>query len=104
MIRLVQRILDEGVIKFQRDAITRARDSLSFSIEWFKRVHEYANMEEGEQRLHTTRQQLLVSSLEILQRELKVLIRLVDITLLSVKNSTNARPQNPPSTRPSPKT
>jgi len=91
-------------MRFQRGTLERAKDSLIFCIEWYKRIHQYAELEETDQILHTPRNTLLVTSLETLQRELKVLTRLVDITLISVKNQLNARPQNPPRARPSPKT
>jgi hypothetical protein len=104
MNQVLQNILDEGLMRFQRGSMERAKDSLIFIIEWFKRVHQYAEMDESEQVMHTPRNALLVPALETMQRELKVLTALVDNTLRSVKNSTNARPSNPTRPRPSPKT
>src|SRR5271165_7136506 len=80
---VIQRILDRAVINFERGTVERAKDSLIFIIEWFKRVHEYAEMEPEQKRLNANRSQLLIASLEIMQRELKVLARLVDNTLAS---------------------
>lgn len=97
---ILHKILDDSVMMFQRGSMERAKDSLIFIIEWFKRVHQYAEMEETDQIMHTPRNALLVPALETMQRELKVLSKLVDNMLLSVKNSTNARPQNPSRSRP----
>ena len=98
--QIVQKYLEEGARQFQRVAVARATERLVYIIDWFKRVHEYAEMDLSEQRLHAKRHQLLIAALEIMQRELKVLTRLVDITLASVKNSTNARSPNAPRSLP----
>jgi hypothetical protein len=92
MLPVLRRILDDAVVQFQRTNVRAGRDSLIFIIDRYRKLLQHVDLIENDASSLFNRKRLLITSLEILQREVRVLSRRIDTTLLSVR--TDQRGQN----------
>ena len=84
---VVQKILKKSVFEFQKANLIRTKDSILFIIDWWKTLSESIQQETDVPAISKMRRTRIIAALEVIQRELKVLQRLIDQTLDSVKNS-----------------
>jgi hypothetical protein len=79
----IQRILDSSVLNFQKQSLHGGKETLMGIIDWYKQTLLVWDVEDIGL---LTKRKRMIASLEVVQRELKVLTLTVDRLITSLKN------------------
>jgi hypothetical protein len=84
---VLRRIIRESVSEFQRQSVLEGKGTLEIIIHWYSKTLNYMALPVMDGVSDLNRKKVIISYLEIVQRELKVLSHRVDTTLASLRNN-----------------